>query len=103
MHKKREKLKSFGLTLQPQIIIVGPTSKDIHQNFIVIDNILYEVESTLKAVDITFKSFHALHAIYPIESERIWLFLQQAVYNIQTPWDKQDSSVTILVEEFRAF
>ena len=74
--------------------------KEIHQNIVVIDDVLYEVESTLKAIDITFKAFHALHANYPVESERIWLFLQKAIYNIETQWDKQEGTVTALVQEY---
>lgn len=58
------------------------------------------MESTLKAIDVTFKAFHALYANYPVESERIWLFLQKAIYNIETQWDKQEGIVTVLAKEY---
>lgn len=60
---------------------------------------MYEVSTPLKAVDVCFKIIHAVHALYSIEAEQIWLILQKAVYNIDTCWDKNYVAVNNIVSQ----
>ena len=95
--RRRAKLASFGLTVQPYIIAVG--SDAIHAVYVVVDSKKYEVPTVLKAVDICFKAFQALHAAYPVESYPVWIFLQRAVFDITTKWDREVISVNSLLTE----
>lgn len=56
-------------------------------------------ESVLAAVDICFKSFWALQAKYPSQSGPIWTFIQQGIYEIYTPFDKNSTSVNELIAD----
>lgn len=60
------------------------------------------IDSPLKAFDIFFKLFHALHCCYPKQTERELYFLERAVYNIQCHSDKQirDSKTEGFINEY---
>ena len=96
---RRKKLANFGLNVQPQPIIVGKDSS-IEEQYIAVDDGVYPVESLLKAIDLTFKSVYALHAKYSPEAESIWLFLQLAIYQIQTQWDQKLGAIETLEKFF---
>jgi len=82
------------LTLQPFIIFVGRDASSVNAYYICIDNVLYKIESALKAIDICYKSFFALHACYPKESEQIWLLIQKCLYKMTTEHDVSNNKVT---------
>lgn len=90
-------MQLFRLTVQPYIIIVGPTLHEISEYYVRIDKILYTVPSMLKAVDICFKAFHFLNAKYPPESEHLWLLIQRTLYNFTTKWDKIISYISEII------
>ncbi|XP_067207915.1 uncharacterized protein [Linepithema humile] len=48
LEERTKKLRSFGVTSQPITVIVGPSFDEIHQCFVVINNLRYEVETPLK-------------------------------------------------------
>ena len=58
MHEK-------GLTVQPFIVVVGPELNQPENFFLCIDDQQYEISTALEAIDICFKSFHVLGALYP--------------------------------------
>lgn len=101
MKIRQDKLSKFGFTDQPLPVIVDTGNNK--QCLVIFDKTEYEVESPLKAVDVAFKSYHALHADYPIESEHMWMFLQKAIYKFDTKWDKYANIVDMLVAEFNNF
>ncbi|KAL6254757.1 hypothetical protein P5V15_014085 [Pogonomyrmex californicus] len=51
-----------------------------------VDDILYNVQSTMEVIDICFKVFHVLGLSYPITSEHIWFLIQNCIYKF-TKWD----------------
>lgn len=53
-----------------------------------VDEIKYQFESGLKALDTLFKLFHVFKAEYPIQSAHIYTLIQKGVYNINLPQDK---------------
>ena len=76
-------MKRFGYQLQLTAPIVGPSFDQIEQFFVFLDkDIRYTVESPLKAIDITFKSMHALDAQYPPEANHMQQLLQRAIYEL---------------------
>lgn len=92
IEERTKKLKSFGLTSQPIAVIVGPSFDEIHQCFVIINEFRYEIKTALKSVDFVFKSCNALHIQYPPEVGQLFMFLQRAIYNFETLWDKQKNS-----------
>ncbi|XP_011858205.1 PREDICTED: uncharacterized protein LOC105555772 [Vollenhovia emeryi] len=97
----REKYAKYGLTLGVQAVIVGAELDYIKHSYIIINDICYEVETALKAIDIAFKSTYALDTNYPSECAREWLFLQRCC-KISTPSDKDICNLTVLglIEEY---
>jgi hypothetical protein len=86
---KRTKMASFGMTVQPYIIIVGPTFYDIQTVHLYIHDTLYTVPTLLKAVDVCFKSFIVFDLQYPLEAEHIWFLIQWIIYDIHLKSDKK--------------
>ena len=100
--KRREKLKSHRLHLQPFVAVVGDLENP-DQYLVCVDEFFYEVSSALQAVDMVFKSFFALHTPFPPEAEQLWLFLQIAVYGFTTHEDGSFTGVTTKVAEYDRF
>lgn len=97
---RRRKLGEFGLTLQPIPLIVGESLDRINSSYVAVDDTLYEVTTAIKAVDACFKIIHALHSLYPLESEQVWLLLQKCLYGFTTEWDTNFVCVNTLLSEF---
>jgi hypothetical protein len=79
--------------VQPFIIIVGPSLREIDSYYVVVDDVFYKLDNILKSIDICFKIFMVLDAEYPTESEQVWLFFQQCIYKQTTINDKVIKSV----------
>ena len=99
---RREQLRKEHLSLQPFVAVIGSFEQPL-QYLVCVDEFFYEVESPLKAVDVTFKSFFALHTPYPAEAHQLWLFLQKAAYGFSTPEDAQFSRVNTLCSEYARY
>ncbi|CAI6368496.1 unnamed protein product [Macrosiphum euphorbiae] len=97
--RRREKLRTFGQTLQPFIVIVGPTINEISSYLVIVDNTYYRLNTIIAAVDCCFKVILTLNAEYPTESALIWCFIQKGFYNITTPWDKNFTVVNALLSD----
>lgn len=88
-------------TFQPVIAIVG-TLESVVACYIVINNISYLVTDYMRAVDVAFKSFDALNCCYPSACQPVWTFIQKFIYNIDSPYDKNYSSVNKLIEQLNS-
>ncbi|KAE8746716.1 hypothetical protein FOCC_FOCC006579 [Frankliniella occidentalis] len=99
--RARDKYEPYNLSLGPQAVVVGPTLDDISHSFVRINSTMYEVENPLKALDITFKTMHALDCKYHKESEREWLFLERAVYHLNS--DKPDGKLSAILKSYSDF
>jgi hypothetical protein len=97
--RRREKLASFGLRMQPVVVVVGTLSTP-SAAYVVADDAVREVVTPMKAVDICFKAFHVFHASYPAET-LFWQLLQKHVYNIDTKWDVKSASLNALLSDLR--
>jgi hypothetical protein len=100
VERMKQKLLAVKKQLQPFPIIIGENTANITESYVYIDNFPYKVESPLRAIDVCFKAYHALHASYPFQSSQPWLFLQQAIYQFKTEWDEHVPSVAILVNNY---
>lgn len=105
MNLKKEKYVKYGLNLGVQAVIVGADIDSIEYSYVFINEICYEIETPFKAIDVAFKTMHALDSTYPTECVREWLFLQREVYDITTPHDKgiSDAKVLAIIEEYSIF
>ncbi|KAL6434730.1 hypothetical protein ACFW04_006218 [Cataglyphis niger] len=108
LQERTTKLQLFGQPSQPIAVIVGPSFDEIKQCFIVINTFRYEVETLLKAVDLVFKLCNTLNIRYPLEVGQLFMFLQRAVYEFETFWDKHKnlqltSSVLATIQEYKSF
>lgn len=86
---RRGQLKGEDGGGQPLIVIVGGETQ-VRSVYVSVANELYQCDSVLQALDIFFKTFHALHTAYPTESAHIWLMMQRGVYGFETEWDDLD-------------
>ena len=102
LEKRKEILYGLKLTVQPFAAVIGEIENP-SQILVVLDSYFYEVESVLKAVDVTFKCIHALHVDYPPEADQMWLFLQHYVYGFKTRFDKHHSNSSSLGNRYIAF
>ncbi len=83
--ERRAALKGVGG--QPLIVLVGPSEDNIVASYVSVATLLFRVDGVVEALDLFFKSFHALHTSYPPESCHIWVTLQRGIYDFQTEWD----------------
>lgn len=83
LSRRKKKLHVYGLTQQPQVVIIGQLT-NIEAINVIINDIKYETISLLSAVDFCMKTFYVLDAKYSVESTPVWCFLQQFVYNISS-------------------
>lgn len=97
IQKKRDKYRIYGLTLQP-VIFADITNSTY---YIVFDDIKYNVDTILKAIDVTFKILQVLNLEYPMESKSIWIFIQKYLYKISTPFDITLSSVEVMCNDLK--
>lgn len=93
---RRSRLLQLKLTMQPWIVYVGHYTKPT-KVFIIVDDIIYIVESLVQAVDVTFKIFQATQALYPFECTNIWLLIQKGFYKIDTSHDGRSTVVSTVL------
>jgi hypothetical protein len=91
--RRREKFIGLGYTLQPFIIIVGPTLNNILNYFVVIDDTFYQLNSIIDSVDCCFKTIITFNAEYPVECKVIWHFIQKGLFKLETPFDNNFTAV----------
>lgn len=76
-------LKCGIKTLQPYVVFCGEL-KNLSCCHVVLDkNIIYNVDTPINAIDITFKLFFSLKLEFPIACKHIWSFLQKYVYDMK--------------------
>lgn len=97
--RRREKLLGFGETLQPFVIIIGPSLREISSYLVIVDGTFYRLNSILSSVDCCFKVILTLNAQYPVESAGVWYFIQKGFYNLKTPWDKNFTTVNAFMSD----
>lgn len=87
----------MDLTLQPFIIVVGIQMDQIRQSIVVLNDVLYECDNFLRAIDLCFKIFSVFNVEYPPEARSSWMFIQKYVYDINEP-DLKIAEVTRMIK-----
>ena len=75
-----DKIRAVKKTLHPFAIIVGEDFDNITDSSVYIDNFYYRDDSPLRAIDVCFKTYHALYAFYPHQRAYPRLFLEEVAY-----------------------
>jgi hypothetical protein len=78
--RRKNKYAQLGCTLQPFIIIIGPSINDISQIYVYVDNTYYVLNSIVAAIDCCFKVIHSLNLEYPLECLQVWTFIQKVFF-----------------------
>lgn len=94
----KEKLRLSQQTLQPLPILVG-TLTGIEAAYVLVNDNLYTVNSSLEAIHLCFKIFIALDCAYPERASPLWIFIQKSLYNIHFKSDVCSRSLTGLIGE----
>lgn len=85
--EKRNFMYKKGLTVQPYIIIVGPTLTNIHAFYVVIDDKNYETKTLLDALRFCFQLYFVLDIMYLSESQHLWYLLQWELFSVTSDKD----------------
>lgn len=96
LSRRSNKLSQFKLNRQPLPILIGKWGA-ISNAYVSVEDVLYEVESGERAIDVCFKAFFALGSKYPLESRPLWLLIQRAVYKLKLPADSSISGAQYAV------
>ena len=97
MSERREACRQRGITWQPQVLVIGESILSIEQVFVLVEDMVYEVQTLTKAVDVCFKTLFLFNLEYASAVEDVWVLLQLALYDIHTVYDKPSSLVKELV------
>lgn len=87
---------SHELRDQVCIILCGRTLDQIKCRHVVINDIVYNLNSSVEAIDFAFKIIHTLKFEYPYACPQVWTFLNMVFYNIENK-KKTGSDVVSLV------
>lgn len=97
--KRKTKLAEFNLTLQPLIIVVGESLKEVQSYIVVVNTTKYFFNHIVEAVDSYLKIIFTLNAKFSEESKSAWLVIQQGFYKIKTNFDKTPTTTSTLLTE----
>ena len=90
-----------GLTVQPIIVLVGPSLSQISTSYVQVNNVRYKLRTPLAAIDLCFKTFFAMDAAYPSECYAVWLFMQRYFYDIYLKEDLNNIRVTSVISSLK--
>ena len=93
-------IEEQGLKDQPFILVIGE-GKSVKQHLVIVETARYHMTSFLQALDVCFKSYQSLLALYPVESFQVWLFIQKFLYEISTKWDPVEPGVETLINDLK--
>ena len=95
LNEHKEDLAKRGLPLQPTIVITGPLFK-IEKCYVCVNEVEYEMDSCIEAVDFALQIFVTTDCDYPHASAALWTFIQIASYEITITTDKTNLSLKLL-------
>ncbi|KAB0803135.1 hypothetical protein PPYR_00105 [Photinus pyralis] len=100
IESKVQKLSSLDIPIQPFIIVQG-SGAVIQKTYAYMFGELYPVATVLKALDICFKAYHVYHIRYQFQSEHIWTFIQNSIYNLYTKWDTKIPNIIDIINKLK--
>ncbi|KAJ8909351.1 hypothetical protein NQ315_014971 [Exocentrus adspersus] len=80
--KRKVKLDLYNLPMQPVGVGIGDIEKGIEYFYLVINQIKYKVNSSIRCLELLYKAIHALNLEYPPECQQIWLVVQELIFKM---------------------
>lgn len=71
------------MPIQPFLMVVGKHLKNINKIFVYFDEVKFEFNSVVRAVDVCFKIYHVLNLEYPKPSTTFWTFIENFFYKFK--------------------
>lgn len=71
-----------GIKMQPRILVVGQTLKQLSDFYVFCDGVKYKLPTFTKALDICVKLMFVFNLQYPTISKLVWIFIQEYIYQI---------------------
>jgi hypothetical protein len=71
-----------GLKLQLFPMVIGPSLSSIHTWYFIIDKKPLILNFTKEVFAAAFYAYHALNSCYPIESARLWVVIEKALFGM---------------------
>lgn len=99
--KQKQKASVKKTTVQPYIIIEGPSLTEIRNVYVIMDKIKYHYQSLVQALDICFKCFHVFNVEYPPQSEHIWILIAKGIYRL--PEEKNEKTFPYIMDVINYF
>lgn len=101
--KEIERMKALCIErkwkLQPIIFYINTETPKFAVCF---DDIYYQFETFVVALDICFKLFFVFNFEYPVQCFKVWSFIQKYFYKITTKTDKLSPDVINLISDFES-
>lgn len=97
VERRKTLYQKWGLTLQPCIF----AELNFGSFYVCFDDFNYTFSTALRAIDVCFKLHQSLHLKYNFEATNTWLFIQRAIYNIETVYDRPSPGCHDLVNQYR--
>ncbi|XP_034952427.1 uncharacterized protein [Chelonus insularis] len=95
---KVTQMRKKKTTVQPYILGIGNTLKDVNSFMVILDKPLYRFDSPLTALLICFKIFYVWNVGFPLQSKQIWTLLQHGILKFTTDTDENITHVSKLLE-----
>lgn len=95
----RARIKCLKIESQPKIYFIGDSKNIISMAYVEICGKRFKFNNPLQAVEVCFQCFITINIKYPKYSTHVWIFIQQAIFDVNTPWDVVIPSVKTLAKE----
>lgn len=96
---KCDKMRAMKLTVQPFIIVVGLHLSEISKVYARVNNVMYELPTVLKAIEVVLKTYIIYEILYPAECEHLWYLMQWCILKVNLTNDKRIPFVCNIVNK----
>ncbi|XP_046397749.1 uncharacterized protein LOC124164466 [Ischnura elegans] len=93
-----ERYRARGLTVQPFPMIIGESLANIHTHYFVIDKTPITLPTTRDLFAATFYAYHSLYCRYPLQSARLWVIVEKALFGMEEVKDPQSQAISKIPE-----
>ena len=96
-------MRQLKLTMEPHVVVLCPVIRnlaDCSVHYAVLQNrVYYECGSLLEAIDVCLKASFVFNLQYSAAANSSWLYIQKAVYGIDTDMDNNPAKVMALISD----
>lgn len=93
-----EKAYKTNYKLQPFIVVEGQSLVSINNSYLVVVDLTLQLDSPRQVFDTRLNLFFVANAVYPPQTEHLYLIIEKCIYNINSEEDKTFPHVMDLLE-----